>query len=215
MESPGVRNCVGNYYADWCDNPEKELKKAIASSLETGILRLEITFYRLGTNALLTKSFIEQEIHYLANLIPPDLLFYNPIATQWNHLLNNVHYNLCLIDIRKKLAFLTLYLNKEAGKTNGFYVKDINSNKLSNILKLYTFNTPIVVVLLERANDDNIRIQQETYIKLLDTTGKQNYKELSTYITKGSKINILINIYLKTRLNNLITSVWKTIRNVN
>jgi hypothetical protein len=85
------------------------------------------------------------------------------------------------------LAFLTLYLNKEIGKTNGFFVKDITSNKLSNILKLYTFNIPIVVVLLERDND-SIRIQQDTYVKLLDTTiAKQQYTELSTFIARGSK----------------------------
>jgi hypothetical protein len=183
MESPGVRNCVGNHYADWCDNPEKELKKAIEASLETGILRLEITFYRLGTRALLTKSFVEEHLNYLANLIPPELLFHNPIATQWDLLLQNVHYNTCLIDLQKKLAFLTLYLNKETGKTNGFFVKDVTSNKLSNILKLYTFNTPIVVVLLERDKDDAIRIQQDTYIKTLDTSiAKQQYTEYWTRI---------------------------------
>jgi hypothetical protein len=29
MESPGVRSVVGNHFADWCNNPETELKKAI------------------------------------------------------------------------------------------------------------------------------------------------------------------------------------------
>jgi hypothetical protein len=72
--------------------------------------------------------------------------------------LQKVSSNICIVDTVKQLAFISLYLNKETGKTNGFYVKNTTSNKISNILKLYTFNTPIIVILLKR-DGDNINIQ--------------------------------------------------------
>ncbi|KAK8886218.1 hypothetical protein M9Y10_041677 [Tritrichomonas musculus] len=45
IESPSVRGKVGNHYSDWIDNPEQILKESISKCVETGLLRLEITFY--------------------------------------------------------------------------------------------------------------------------------------------------------------------------
>jgi hypothetical protein len=195
MESPGVRTCVGNHFVDWCNNPEPELKKAIDAGLGRGVLRLEITFYRLGANRLLSKGFIEEQMDYLATCLPPELLFYNPIATQWKLLLNHVHYNTCLVDLETKLAFISLYLNKETGKTNGFYIKDITTNKLSNILKLYTFNVPLFLVLVSRegvssaARTGQIRIQQDVFVKILEhSTSTKARTSLTTYATSGIKV---------------------------
>jgi hypothetical protein len=70
MESPGV----GNHFMDQCNNPEKELKEAIRKSLESGLLRLEITFYRLNTTELLTEKFIKEHMDFLTKCIPPELL---------------------------------------------------------------------------------------------------------------------------------------------
>jgi hypothetical protein len=166
MESPRVRSIVGNNFIDWCNNPEKELKEAIKESLETGLLRLEITFYRLNTTKLLTRLFVEERMGFLIQCIPQKLLYYNHIATQWKLLLQNVSSNICIIDTDKHLAFISLYLNKKTGKTNDFCIKNTRSNKVSNILKLYTFNTPIIVNPLNR-DGENINIQQDTYTKML------------------------------------------------
>jgi hypothetical protein len=198
MESPGVRSVISNHFMDWCNNPEKKLKEAISKSLESGLLRLEITFYLLNTTELLTEKFIKERMDFLTECIPPELLYYNPIATQWQLLLQNVSSNLCIIDTDKKLALITLYLNKETGKTNGFYVKNITSNKISNILKLYTFNTPIVMVLLKQ-DGENINIQQNAYTKMLENAKQPGLRthvkkidtaripDIFTYTTTGQK----------------------------
>jgi hypothetical protein len=196
VESPSVRTAVGNHFYHWTNNPEMELKKAINNCLDTGILRLEITFYRLGTSQTLPQDFIEKHMEYLSECIPPNLLYYNPISTQWNLLLEHVSYNLCLVDIEKKLAFVCLYLNKETGKTNGFYVRDCSNNMLSNILKLYTINVPLVVLLLniDRSSSSSsstnfIEIQKDVYVKDIatDRQYRHNYPELITFTTNGSK----------------------------
>ena len=45
MVSPSVRGRVGNHYSHWTNNPEQILKESINKSLDTGLLRLEITYY--------------------------------------------------------------------------------------------------------------------------------------------------------------------------
>jgi hypothetical protein len=196
MESPSVRGSVGNHFADWCNNPEPELKEAIKKSLDTGLLRLEITFYRYNVDGILTQDYIEEQMDYLETIIPPTLLFYNPISTQWKLLLNKVKFNLVIVDVVKKLSFVCLYLNKETGKTNGFYIKDTTNNILSNISKLYTFDLPIIILLVSipsspstKANktikkdikediikeENNIEIQQDTYLKVLDKEERKTY----------------------------------------
>jgi hypothetical protein len=172
-ESPSVRGTVGNYLANWCNNPEKELAFPIPKSLNTGLLRLEITFYRQDLNDIpLTRDFIEESTDYLKSCIPPNLLYYNPIQTQWDVLLDKFHNNICLVDLDKKFGLLSLYINKLTGKTNSFYIKDVSSNKLSNFLKLYTFNVPIVVVLLKK-DKETILLQQDTYIKTIESSAKK------------------------------------------
>jgi hypothetical protein len=191
MESPSVRGKVGSHVADWVNNPEKELYYAIPKSMDTGLLRLEITFYRNNTKKQIDPRFIESQMDYLEQLIPQHLLFYNPISVQYELLLERVQSNTCIIDTDKKIALFSLYLNRETGKTNGFYVKESCSNKISNILKYYTFDLPISVILLKR-DGENIRLQQDTYIRRLEVGKKRDPERLVTYVSAGT-------IYFKQR----------------
>jgi hypothetical protein len=188
VESPSVRRAVGNHFANWCNNPETELREAIPKSLDTGLLRLEITFYRYDTSSGLSREYREEQMEYLASLVPPELLFHNPISSQWKLLLEKVHYNLMLVDLTNKLALTCLYLNRETGKTNGFYQqKDISENTLSNIAKLYTFDLPIVVLLVETVGN-SLEVQQDTYTKVLDAglaDRKHKLSNFDTYCTSG------------------------------
>ena len=61
LESPSVRVLVGSHLGDYIYNPNDKLKKAIMLAKDTGILRLEITFYRHST--------IEQSTKILFTLI--------------------------------------------------------------------------------------------------------------------------------------------------
>ena len=49
LESPSVRDLVGSHLGDYISNPKDKLKEAIMLAKDTGILRLEITFYRHST----------------------------------------------------------------------------------------------------------------------------------------------------------------------
>ena len=187
MESPSVRNRVGSHINDWCNNPELELNRAINNSLETGILRLEITFYRYDTDKPLTKEFVTEQMDYLENLVSgernPEVIYYNSIENQFNNLCDNILYNICLLDIDSKMAFVSLYHNSLTGKTNGFYIKDATSTKLSNALRYYTSKKPIIVVLIQQdKNNGIVSIQQDTYIKI-NTSGE----DITTYLTTGSE----------------------------
>lgn len=186
MESPSVRNKVGCHINDWCNNPELVLNRAINNSLDTGILRLEITFYRYDTDNILTEEFIKGEMDWLQQLVTSkngdNVIYYNSIQNQFNNLCNNILYNVCILDVDNNLAFVSLYQNSLTGKTNGFYVKEANSIKLSNALRYYTHNKPIILILLHvDKNNGIVSIQQDTYIKV-----NPNGEELVTYLTKGS-----------------------------
>ncbi|KAK8836650.1 hypothetical protein M9Y10_037586 [Tritrichomonas musculus] len=185
MESPSVRNKIGSHINDWINNPEPILRDSIEKSLETGLLRLEFTCYVYSEEVVnkLTKEDVIEEMEYLHNLMSPELIYYNPIQNQFNLLCDNILYNICIIDVDQDLAFISLYHNKLTGKVNGFYLEKINVTKLSNALRWYCSNKPIIVILmhLDSANDE-VNIQQDCYIRVSNTTDK-----LFTYICKGSE----------------------------
>jgi hypothetical protein len=194
IESAGVRKSMGNHIADWCNNPEPVLKQAIDKSLDTGLLRLEITFYRDVYNSTLTRDYINEKMEYLRQLVTPELLYHNPITTQWQLLLQTISYNLLLVDTDNKLALFVYYHNKETGKVNGTYIKEITTNCISNYLKMYSFNVPLAIVLLKREGS-NLLFQQDNYIKVLDIVKHKAHanEEPTTFVAKGSE-------YFRTRL---------------
>jgi hypothetical protein len=120
MESPSVRRRIGSHVAHWCNNPESELKVAIPKSLDTGLLRLEITFYRRDGRRYLDEEFVEEQMDFLEQQIPPNLLYFNPISTQYALLLEHVQSNVCIVDTDKSTALFSLYLNKETAKQTDF-----------------------------------------------------------------------------------------------
>ena len=184
MESPSVRNKIGSHVNDWVNNPEPILKKAIENSLETGLLRLEFTMYLYKNQQdVLDRKIIYDNMRYLENLMPTNLIYYNPIEKQFNLLCECILYNLCIVDIDKDLAFISLYHNKLTGKVNGFFVENINATKLSNALRWYCSNKPIIVLLMQIDNTNKeINVQQDTYLRI-NTANEPLY----TYIHKGSE----------------------------
>lgn len=182
MESPSVRGGVGSHIADWVHNPEQILRNSIAKSLDTGILRLEITFYL--NNQTLTKSYLMEHMDYLQNLLPPSLIYYQPIPKQWELFCSSITSNLCVVDLDNKAALLSYSINSLTSKTNGVFVSKTTTNKLSNILKLFTFNTPIILVLFIR-NGESLCFQYKAFIKELIPDKK--LQALPTYLTSGKK----------------------------
>jgi hypothetical protein len=167
IESPSVRGHIGNHISDWCNNPEPILKEAISKSLDTGLLRLEFTVYLHGNGEPITKKYTNICMEYLKCLIPKKLIYYNPIRNQWLLFMEQIVNNLLLVDLDNKTLMVNYNINKETTKQNSFFYDKVDENILSNIAKLYTFNVPLIVVLIQR-KENKISIQQDTYIKLFE-----------------------------------------------
>lgn len=182
MESPSVRSSVGAHINNWVNNPELYLKQAIDKAINTGLLRMEVTFY-INPNSTLNREQIYKEMEFLNNLIPPEQIYYNSITAQFNLLCEKALYNVAIYDVNMQTAFVARYQNKIIDKVNGFYVKDANSIKFSNALRHYCSNKPIALVLAD-INKDNgvVTLQVDNYIRV--TT---NGSELITYINSSSE----------------------------
>ena len=121
MESPQVREKVGNHIASYVNDPEPELRESIHAGKDTGILRAEITFYMANRRDPIPKEHFIDELEKHLLRIDPRLLYHNTIKNQSDLLCNAINHDLCLVEITKKLAFINIYVNKLTGKTNGSY----------------------------------------------------------------------------------------------
>ncbi|KAK8838418.1 hypothetical protein M9Y10_033047 [Tritrichomonas musculus] len=186
IESPSVRGKIGSHIADWLYNPDEQLRNSISNSLDTGLLRLEITFYI--NNNVVNEEYIHSHLNYLTELLPPDLIYYNPINKQWRSILNKLEYNLLVVDLNNKIALFSYFINNVTSKVNGFYLYNITDNYINNVLKLFSFNIPVLVVICERDNEE-LTIRAHCYDKVLvpNITKRFVLDELVTYLVNGSK----------------------------
>ena len=179
LESPSVKDLVGSHIGDYISNPNDKLKKANMLAKDTGIVRLEITFYRHATNEKLTKEFILDHMNYLKELLPAELIYHNLINNQFNLVCNNIVHNICIYNSKFNTALITLFQNSLTGKSNGFFLKNVNTTNLSNALRYYTSNKPIIGLLTKIDFENNeISIQQDSYLRI--------GQELKTYISNGN-----------------------------
>ena len=179
LESPSVRALVGSHLGHYISNPNDNLKKANMLAKDTGILRLEITFYRHSTNEKLTKEFILTQMDYSKELLPSELFYHNPINNQFNLVCNNIVHNICIYNSQINISLIRLFQNSLTGKSNGFFLKNVTTTKLSNALRYYTSNKPIIVLLTKSDFENNeISIQQASYLRI--------GQDLKTYISNGN-----------------------------
>ena len=185
LESPSVKDLVGSHIGDYISNPNDNLKKAIMLAKDTGLLRLEITFYRHNTNEKLSKEFILNHMNYLKELLPSELIYHNPINNQFNLVCNNIVHNICIYNSQFNTALISLFQNSLTGKSNGFFLKNVNTTNLSNALRYYTSNKPIIVLLTKIDFENNeLSIQQDSYLRI--------GQELRTYISNGNTCECVI-----------------------
>ena len=135
LESPSVKDLVGSHIGDYISNPNENLQNAIIKAKDTGLLRLEITFYRHTNNQPLTKDFIYTQMNYLRELLPNELIYHNPINNQFNLVCNNIVHNICIYNTNYDTALICLFHNSLTGKANGFFLKGVNTTNLSNVLR--------------------------------------------------------------------------------
>ena len=185
LESPSARDLVGSLLGDYISNPNDKLKEAIMLSKDTSILRLEITFYRHSTEEKLTKNFIHTHMNYLKELLPSELIYHNSINNQFNLVCNSIVHNICINNSQFNTALISLFHNSLTGKSNGFFLKNVNTSNLSNALRYYTSNKPIILLLTKIDFENNeISIQQDSYLRI--------GQELKTYISNGNTCKCVI-----------------------
>ena len=165
LESPSVKDLVGSHIGDYISNPNDKLKKAIILAKDSGILRHEITFYRHSTREKLTKNFIHTHMNYLKELLPNELIYHNSINNQFNLVCDNIVHNICIYNSKFNTALISLFQNSLTGKANGFFLKNVNTTNLSNALRYYTSNKPIIILLTKIDFENNeVSIQQDSYL---------------------------------------------------
>ena len=186
IESPSVRGKIGSHIADWLHNPDEQLRNSIKNSLDTGLLRLEITFYI--DNKVVSKEYIHKHLNYLAELLPEKYIYHNSISNQWKAVLNKLKYNLLVIDLDNYIALFSYFVNVITGKVNGFYIYNITDNYINNVLKLFSYNLPLLILVCRR-NGEELIIKGQCYEKVLvpNITKKFVLSELATYLTNGNK----------------------------
>ena len=185
MESPSVRDLVGSHIGDYISNPNDKLKQAIMLARDTGILRLEITFYRHSTKENVTKNFIHTQMNYLKELLPSELNYHNSLNNHFNLVCNNILHNICIYNSNYNTAPIGLFQNSITGKSNGFFLKNVNTTNLSNALRYYTSSKPIFVLLTKIDFENNeISIQQDSYLRIGE--------ELKTHTSNGNSCKCVI-----------------------
>ena len=100
-----TRDILNQHIVDWLYNPDEQLRKSIHDSLETCLLKLEITFY--NNNNVVTEEYIHSHLNYLTDLLLLELIYYNPINKQWKFVLNILEYILLFIDLDNKIALFS------------------------------------------------------------------------------------------------------------
>ena len=118
-------------------------------------------------------------MNYLKELLPSELIYHNSINNQFNLVCNNIVHNICIYNSKFNTALITLFQNSLTGKSNGFFLKNVNTTNLSNALRYCTSNKPIIVLLTKIDFENNeISIQQDSYLRI--------GQELKTYISNGN-----------------------------
>ena len=185
LESPSVRGQVGSHLGDYISNPNLDLKQAIKKAKDTGILRLEITFYRHATDKHLSESFVLDNMRYLQELLPNNLVYHNSIENQFNLVCDNIVHNVCIYNTNFETALVSLFHNSLTSKTNGFFLTKINTTNISNALKYFCSNKPIIFLIMSIDFDNNnVSIQHDSYLRL--------GTNLSTYICNSDKCSFSI-----------------------
>ena len=146
MESPSVRDLVGSLIGDCIPNPNDKLNIAIMLAKDSGILRLEKTFYRDSTRDKLTKDFIHTHMDYLKESLTNELIYHNPINDQFNIICKNFIHHICIFNLKFNTALISLFHISSRGKANCFFLKNVSRTNLSNALRYYTFNKPIIIL---------------------------------------------------------------------
>ena len=103
VESGSVSSKIGSHIAEWVNNPEERLNKTIGKSLDSGLQRLEITYY---TSKLPKIEDVEDDINLLKSILkhaPRDTYFYTPIAEQYKQYISCIKENLILIEPNLKI----------------------------------------------------------------------------------------------------------------
>jgi hypothetical protein len=216
---------IGTNIYNWINNPEDQLKQTINNSQNTGLTRLEITFYGGVVPNLET---IQEQINNLKQLlINSNTASITPIKEQWTRFTEVLKENVFLYDTTNKQVFIAHSFNSLTERINGIYLnKDLPKTQIEILPRLHylltygTFNRTTNLILMEQ-NDGNIYYTiEQIYINKTDTiypiqnnklypSNKDNIEPSKVGLLDVNNIKYEIpktnssNIYIRQKLNPL------------
>ena len=86
-------------------------------------------------------------MNYLKELLPNELIYHNSNNNQFKLVCDNIVQDNCIYNSNFNTAILNLFQNSLTGKSNGFFLKNVNTINLPNALGYCTSNKPITTLL--------------------------------------------------------------------
>ena len=191
LETGSVRENIGSHISNWVNNREDRLRQTIKNCLDSGLLRLEITYNLIGSYSLPKIDDINKDITFLKDVLQTadnNTYFYCPISEQYKQYTTIIKESLIVICPQYYRVLAIRSINFETQKINGigYLNRPVDKRTIEKIICRGLFNRPYKILVLE--------IDQEE--DTIDNEGKQNQeKEEETKIKL--KKNATITIWCK------------------
>ena len=118
-------------------------------------------------------------MNYLNELLPKELIYHNSINNQFSLVCNNVAHNICIYNSNFNAVPKVLFHTSLTGKTNDFFLKIVNTTKLSSDLRYFISNKPIIIFSTKTGFENiEVSIQQDAYLRI--------GPESKTYFSNGN-----------------------------
>ena len=114
LESYSVRGNFGEHVYNWCNPKTEHRKNTQEDSIDTGLLRIETTFYNIN---LPTKQEINKCFEYWKNILSFENVYKTPIREQWRAFSEHFKHN--IVFIIPGCVYVVRWFNSLTGKIEG------------------------------------------------------------------------------------------------
>ena len=112
-------------------------------------------------------------------MLPNELIYHNSNNNQFNLVCNNIVHNNCIFTTKFNTALTNFFHISSKGKANGCFLKNFNTTKLSNALRIYTSNKLFIILLtkIDFKNNEN-SVRHNSYLRI--------GQEIKSYTSNGN-----------------------------
>ena len=184
LESYSVRGNHGDHLYDWCNAKTEYRKQTQEASLETGLLRIETTFYK----NLPSIEDINNCFEYWTDILSFDNVYKTPIREQWRIFSEHLKHN--MVFIVPGCIYVVRWFNSLTGKIGGLKKTTDKKEYLDWILSELTLDMDIDLVHLKNTDMDTVEIGANSYIKTTDNENRKTQLTSRNYIFQKSTADI-------------------------